>query len=191
MARGSAQVTLTDEDGGTRVSYATQASVAGKLGQVGGRMIDAAARQMADQFFVAFQAEVAPEAVVAAASDEAGDAAAMADADGGHALPASSAATAATTGSDGAPAATVSGSPSASTGASAHGSTAAALSPASATSTSAASSTSAPAIAASRPTTRPASPPPASGSEFSRVLWFVLGSLSTGFGVWLGHALTR
>ncbi|MEY3251308.1 MAG: hypothetical protein RL227_281, partial [Pseudomonadota bacterium] len=60
MARGSSRVELSDEDGGTRLRYQTQASVAGKLGQVGGRMIDAGARQMADQFFAAFQAEVAP-----------------------------------------------------------------------------------------------------------------------------------
>ena len=190
MARGSAQVTLSDEDGGTRLNYATQASVAGKLGQVGGRMIDAAARQMADQFFVAFQAEVAPEAVVTA-SDDAGDAAAMAAEDGGDALPTSAMTPAAPTGTDGVLAATMSGTPSAPAGASGPSSAAGALSSAKATSTSAAGSTAGPSIPASRPATRPASPPPASGGEFARVLWFVLGSLSTGFGVWLGHALTR
>lgn len=61
MARGQSQVELSDEAGGTRLNYTVQASVAGKLGQVGGRMIDAAAKQMADQFFTAFQAQVAPE----------------------------------------------------------------------------------------------------------------------------------
>lgn len=60
MARGESQVTMTDEGSGTRLSYSVKASVAGKLGQVGGRMIDAAAKQMADQFFNAFQAQVAP-----------------------------------------------------------------------------------------------------------------------------------
>lgn len=64
MARGQSQVQLSDEDTPeglhTRLSYTVQASVAGKLGQVGGRMIDAAAKQMADQFFGAFQAHVAP-----------------------------------------------------------------------------------------------------------------------------------
>jgi hypothetical protein len=54
MARGQSAVSLTDEDGGTRLRYTVQASVGGKLGQVGGRMIDAAAKQMADQFFAAF-----------------------------------------------------------------------------------------------------------------------------------------
>ncbi len=66
MARGQSQVQLSDEitaDGiHTRLRYTVQASVAGKLGQVGGRMIDAAAKQMADQFFGAFQAHVAPVA---------------------------------------------------------------------------------------------------------------------------------
>ena len=62
MARGESQVTLADEGAQTRLSYSVKASVAGKLGQVGGRMIDAAAKQMADQFFKAFQAQVAPDA---------------------------------------------------------------------------------------------------------------------------------
>jgi carbon monoxide dehydrogenase subunit G len=70
MARGQSQVQLSDEDTPegphTRLRYTVQASVAGKLGQVGGRMIDAAAKQMADQFFGAFQAHVAPVAAPAA-----------------------------------------------------------------------------------------------------------------------------
>ena len=66
MARGESQVTLTDEGLETRLSYSVKASVAGKLGQVGGRMIDAAAKQMADQFFKAFQAQVAPDALATA-----------------------------------------------------------------------------------------------------------------------------
>lgn len=64
MARGQSEVQLSDESapGGvhTRLRYTVQASVAGRLGQVGGRMIDAAAKQMADQFFSAFQAHLAP-----------------------------------------------------------------------------------------------------------------------------------
>jgi hypothetical protein len=68
MARGESQVTLVDEGSDTRLSYTVKASVAGKLGQVGGRMIDAAAKQMADQFFTAFQAQVAPAAQAAPAA---------------------------------------------------------------------------------------------------------------------------
>lgn len=72
MARGESQVTLTDEGADTRLSYSVKASVAGKLGQVGGRMIDAAAKQMADQFFNAFQAQVAPTAPAVPAAVETG-----------------------------------------------------------------------------------------------------------------------
>jgi hypothetical protein len=60
MARGRSQVTLSDEGENTRLHYTVQASVAGKLGLVGGRMIDGAAKQMADQFFNAFQSHLAP-----------------------------------------------------------------------------------------------------------------------------------
>ena len=60
MARGRSQVSLSDEGESTRLHYTVQASVAGKLGLVGGRMIDGAAKQMADQFFNAFQAHLAP-----------------------------------------------------------------------------------------------------------------------------------
>lgn len=77
MARGQSQVQLSDENGPdgahTRLRYTVQASVAGRLGQVGGRMIDAAAKQMADQFFGAFQAHLAPvEAGVGAQVDQVG-----------------------------------------------------------------------------------------------------------------------
>lgn len=76
MARGQSQVQLVDEPAPegmhTRLRYTVQASVAGKLGQVGGRMIDAAAKQMADQFFGAFQAHVAPAQQLPESTAEAG-----------------------------------------------------------------------------------------------------------------------
>lgn len=65
MARGRSQVSLSDEGENTRLHYTVQASVAGKLGLVGGRMIDGAAKQMADQFFNAFQSHLAPAQPVA------------------------------------------------------------------------------------------------------------------------------
>ncbi len=80
MARGESQVTLADEGLDTRLSYTVKASVAGKLGQVGGRMIDAAAKQMADQFFTAFQAQVAPAAQAAPAAAVESGAPAVSDA---------------------------------------------------------------------------------------------------------------
>lgn len=65
VASGQSVVTLSDAPGGTLLHYTVNASVGGKLGQVGGRMIDGAAKSMADQFFSAFQARLAPPAPVA------------------------------------------------------------------------------------------------------------------------------
>ena len=68
FGKGGAQVTLALEDGGTKLSYSAKATVGGKLAQVGSRLIDAAARKMADDFFAKFNATVAPpppEALVA------------------------------------------------------------------------------------------------------------------------------
>ena len=59
FARGTSVVTLASEGEGTRLQYSATASVGGKLGQIGGRMIDASAKQMAEQFFSALQAQLA------------------------------------------------------------------------------------------------------------------------------------
>jgi hypothetical protein len=56
FAKGRSQVNLVDEEGGTRLSYTVEASVGGKLGQIGGRLIDSSAKKMADEFFTAFNA---------------------------------------------------------------------------------------------------------------------------------------
>lgn len=141
MARGHSNVELSDESDGTRLRYTASASIGGKLGQVGGRMIDAASKQMADQFFVAFNQQMigAPttEAVPPpppASSTDAGEA------------PSSDAT-------------------------------------ASRPDTIAASMSVAPAVAlAPHPLTL--------GAERVRVLWFALGALSTGFGVWIASLLT-
>lgn len=75
-ARGGADVTLEPIPGGTRLSYAVEANVGGKLAQLGSRIIDGFARKMADDFFARFQdavehpAEDAPEPAMA--GDEAG-----------------------------------------------------------------------------------------------------------------------
>jgi hypothetical protein len=128
MAKGHSNVELTDEAGGTRLRYTAQASIGGKLGQVGGRMIDAASKQMADQFFAAFN-----EQMVGVPVEEA--------------EPARPAETAAAPG----------------------------------------------ASAAASPAFVPRSiraPQPAATGEGVRVLWFALGALSTGFGVWIASLLT-
>jgi len=54
FARGSAEVLLSAEDGGTLLSYTAKANVGGKLAQIGQRLIDGAARQIADEFFAKF-----------------------------------------------------------------------------------------------------------------------------------------
>lgn len=64
FAKGQADVTLSDEEGGTRLDYAVDAKVGGKLAQLGSRIIDGFARKMADQFFEKFRVAVegpAPE----------------------------------------------------------------------------------------------------------------------------------
>jgi carbon monoxide dehydrogenase subunit G len=127
MAKGHSNIELADEAGGTRLSYTAQASIGGKLGLVGGRMIDAAAKQMVDQFFTAFNEQIlgitAPEAATSGQS----------------------------------------------------GTTTEGISIASVTFTA--------------PATPTAPSSLTSNGEASRVLWFVLGVLSTGFGVWLGTLL--
>lgn len=136
MAKGHSNVELVDEADGTRLRYTAQASVGGKLGLVGGRMIDAAAKQMADQFFTAFNEQMVGIAVAEPIA-----------------------------GSQMAP--TMQDSP---------GHVAAA-----------------PAVAAALAGAVPravAANSNAFGGEAARVLWFALGALSTGFGVWLGSLLT-
>lgn len=132
MAKGHSNVELTDETGGTRLRYTAQAAIGGKLGQVGGRMIDAASKQMADQFFTAFNEQMVGVPVTEPEPMQPAEI---------------SAATAA-----------------------------------------------APGTAAAAPSTFvPRSiqaPQPAVSGEGVRVLWFVLGALSTGFGVWIASLLT-
>jgi carbon monoxide dehydrogenase subunit G len=67
FAKGGANVSLTDDGSDTLLSYTVNAQVGGKLAQLGGRLIDATAKQMADAFFDRFSAQVAPPAVAAAA----------------------------------------------------------------------------------------------------------------------------
>ena len=58
FAKGSANVTLSDQDGGTLLSYEVEAKVGGKLAQLGSRIIDGFAKKMADQFFENFRSAV-------------------------------------------------------------------------------------------------------------------------------------
>jgi carbon monoxide dehydrogenase subunit G len=136
FARGTSVVTLASEGDGTRLQYSATASVGGKLGQIGGRMIDASAKQMAEQFFSALQAQLAgtPVAEVSPASPAMEAPTQALPQPQSHPQPQHQ-------------------------------------------------PVSAVRIAA------PASPP--TMAEGVRALWFCLGALSTGFGVWLASQLMR
>jgi len=63
FGKGSSQVRLTPETGGTRLSYTAKASVGGKLAQVGSRLIDGVAKKMAEDFFARFNQTLVPPQV--------------------------------------------------------------------------------------------------------------------------------
>lgn len=55
FAKGGANVTLTPVEGGTELAYEVNASVGGKIAQLGSRLIEGFAKKMADEFFNRFQ----------------------------------------------------------------------------------------------------------------------------------------
>jgi uncharacterized protein len=58
FAKGGADVRLTPKDGGTLLSYSVDAQIGGKLAQLGQRLINGAAKKVADDFFEKFATEV-------------------------------------------------------------------------------------------------------------------------------------
>jgi carbon monoxide dehydrogenase subunit G len=60
FGKGSADVSLSDEGGATRLRYAARAQVGGRMAQVGSRLIDAAASKITEDFFTAFEARLRP-----------------------------------------------------------------------------------------------------------------------------------
>lgn len=60
FGKGAAHVSLIEDGDATILRYQVDASVGGKLAQVGSRLIDGAARKMADDFFRKFSEVVAP-----------------------------------------------------------------------------------------------------------------------------------
>ena len=149
MASGRSQVELFEADGGafTRLTYTVKASVGGKLGQIGGRMLDASAKQLADQFFAALGAYLRPPPVESAAE---------------YAL-------------EGVPVIEQVASESSANVTSGISGISATIAPSAVR-----------AVVAPPP---PPPPPPAPQSEWTRIVWFVMGVASTGFGVWLGARL--
>ena len=71
FGKGSADVALAPNDDGCELSYTVHASVGGKIAQLGQRLIDGAAKSMAEDFFKRFDEEMQrqhPEAYAARAT---------------------------------------------------------------------------------------------------------------------------
>lgn len=81
FAKGGATVSFEPIPEGTRLTYAAEAHVGGKLAQLGSRIIDGFAKKLADEFFTRFQETVegpaeepAPEATTVETSEAGADA---------------------------------------------------------------------------------------------------------------------
>ena len=61
FAKGGAQVSLLPQGILTKLSYDVKASVGGKLAQIGSRLVDAAARKVAEDFFRTFNEKIAAQ----------------------------------------------------------------------------------------------------------------------------------
>ena len=63
FARGTSVITLSAAGNDTQLDYTAQAAVAGKLGQIGGRLIDASSKQLADKFFANLKAALTSDSI--------------------------------------------------------------------------------------------------------------------------------
>lgn len=77
FVQGSADVRLTPalSGAGTTIAYEAQAKIGGKLAQIGSRLVDGAAKKMADEFFTNLTTQLGgtPKPARAAASEENGN----------------------------------------------------------------------------------------------------------------------
>jgi carbon monoxide dehydrogenase subunit G len=62
FAKGGATVALKPTDAGTMLSYNVEAQIGGKLAQLGQRLVNGAAKKMADDFFERFRKAVSEPA---------------------------------------------------------------------------------------------------------------------------------
>jgi len=62
FAKGGATVKLTPKNGGTLLAYNVDAQIGGKLAQLGQRLVNGAAKKVADDFFENFAKTVNPPA---------------------------------------------------------------------------------------------------------------------------------
>ena len=60
FAKGSAEIRLQDEGDQTLLTYNAKASIGGKLGQLGSRLIEGSAKKLSAEFFSAFAKAVGP-----------------------------------------------------------------------------------------------------------------------------------
>ena len=67
FAKGEAEIVLTPEGDGTVLTYTAKANIGGKLAQIGQRLIDGAAKQIADDFFARFAGAIAAASAVGSA----------------------------------------------------------------------------------------------------------------------------
>ena len=67
FGKGSAAVRLSPVDAATQLDYEVSAQVGGKIAQVGSRLVDSAARKIADDFFACFEAKLVERVRAAAA----------------------------------------------------------------------------------------------------------------------------
>jgi carbon monoxide dehydrogenase subunit G len=71
FAKGAAQVKLSSEGNEqTRLAYEVKANVGGKLAQIGSRLVDAAAKKVADEFFQNFNEKMSASAEETAGAHE-------------------------------------------------------------------------------------------------------------------------
>jgi carbon monoxide dehydrogenase subunit G len=85
FAKGGANVALKDDGTDTLLTYTVNAQIGGKLAQLGARLIDATAKQMADAFFDRFSQQV--QAMMPAAAVTAQTASAPVDVVSAHVVP--------------------------------------------------------------------------------------------------------
>ncbi len=71
FAKGGAKVSLSDAPGGTLLRYDVEATVGGKIAQLGSRLIDGVAKNLTDKFFTNFVALAADGAAQAGVGSQA------------------------------------------------------------------------------------------------------------------------
>ena len=71
FGRGSADVALTEQDGGTLLKYSAEFKVGGKLAQVGSRLVVGATKKTADDFFGCLSRQLGAQRPNAAVAEEA------------------------------------------------------------------------------------------------------------------------